>query len=284
MRLTSPLTLLLLLVLAPACGPGGGTGTASSTTDASTTGATGTADTGSSSGPTTNPVTTGPVTTGEPATTTGEPATTTGEPATSTTTGEPVTSTTGGTTGGPGSSSDTNTTGEPPLGACVSDGDCALHDDCCDCYGVPNGQVDPSCDLRCEQSTCSQLGIDMAVCRFGVCITEKLDCDGIKVVCKSLPPECLEGQLPGVMGSCWSGSCVPIRNCNAVPDCKLCPEGEMCVQKVGKPQSWPVCEPIPVECGGEIDCGCAGSAVCIAPFDACNDQGGNQLSCGCPVC
>ncbi len=281
MRLTSNLT-LLLLVLAPACA-GGGTETASttdaSTTAAATTSATTTADTGSSSGPTTNPTTTGPVTTGEPATTTGEPATTTGEPATSTTTGESATS-----TGGPGSSSDTDTTGGPPLEACVSDKDCALHDDCCDCYGVPNGQVDPICALRCDQSMCSQLEIDMAVCRFGVCVTEKLDCDGSKVLCKSLPPNCSEGQLPGVMDNCWTGSCIPIRNCNAVPDCKLCPEGEMCVQKISKQQSWPACEPIPTDCGGEIDCGCAGAAVCTAPFDACNDLDGNQLSCGCPVC
>ena len=128
------------------------------------------------------------------------------------------------------------------------------------------------------------LGIDMAVCRFGVCISEKVDCDGSKVLCKSLPPECPEGQIPGVADSCWSGSCVPIANCNAVPTCDLCPAGEMCVQKISKQQSWPVCEPVPTECGGEIDCECAGAAVCTGNFNICNDNGGNELSCGCPVC
>jgi len=281
MRLTSFLTLALVAAALPACASGASETSNETTGTPATTGTPGTSTSATTGDPTTGPVTTGN-TTGTPGTT-GEPATTTGEPATSTTTGEPLTTTAGGTTGGPGSSSGTDTTGEP-LAACVSDKDCALHDDCCDCYGVPNGQVDPSCALRCDQSMCSQLGIDQAVCRFGVCITEKLDCDGSNVICKALPPNCAKGQLPGVQDGCWTGSCVPVRNCNAVPDCTLCPEGEMCVQKVSKQQTWPVCEPIPSDCGGEIDCGCAGAAVCIAPFDACNDQDGNQLSCGCPVC
>ncbi|HEY0134267.1 MAG TPA: hypothetical protein VGB85_09310, partial [Nannocystis sp.] len=207
-----------------------------------------------------------------------------GEPVTSTT-GEPGTTTTTSTTSTTGSSSDTGTsTGEPPSEACVSDDDCALHNDCCECYGLPKGQVDPSCPADCEQPICDMLQIDQAVCRFGVCITEKLDCDGSKVVCKSLPPECPDGQIPGVLNNCWSGTCVPIVNCNAVPTCDLCPDGTMCVQKISKQQTWPACEPIPAECGGEIDCECAGAAVCTGAFNICNDLEGNELSCGCPAC
>ena len=289
MRLTSTLTLVLASTLL-ACGPGGGSETGTETGTATGT-STGASTSGSTSEPTTSPVTTGPATTGPattgPATTTGEPATSTGEPVTSTT-GEPVTSTgepgttTGNTSGGPGSSSDTST-GEPTFEACLGDEDCALHNDCCDCYGVPVGQVDPSCALQCEEALCDQLGVQ-AICRFGVCTTEKLDCDGSKVLCKSLPPVCLDGWLPGVINNCWSGSCSPIRNCNAVPTCDLCPADTMCVQKISKQKSWPACEPIPAGCGGEIDCECAGAAVCTDGFTACNDLDGNQLSCGCPAC
>lgn len=277
MRLTSTLTLILLATL-PACGPGGGSETGSDTSTSSTGTSTGTP--GSTSEPTSS-TTTGVTTPGEPATTTGEPGTT-GEPVTSTTTGEPGT-TSSSTTGGSSDTSST-TTGEPPSEACVSDDDCALHNDCCDCYGLPKGQVDPSCPADCEQPTCDSLQIDQAVCRFGVCITEKLDCDASKVVCKALPPECPDGQQPGVKDTCWSGICVPIVNCNAVPTCDLCPEGTMCVQKISKQQTWPACEPIPPECGGEIDCKCAGMAVCTGAFNICNDLEGNQLSCGCPAC
>ena len=282
MRLTSTLTLVLLTALS-ACGPGGGSETGTTTaTETSTdpsTGSTGTTTgtPGSTSEPTTG---TGPTTTDAPATTTDAPGTTF-EPVTSTT-GEPGTT---GTTGATGSTSDAGTsTGGPPADGCVSDDDCALHNDCCDCYGLPKGQVDPSCPADCEQPTCDALQIDQAVCRFGVCITEKLDCDASKVVCKALPPDCPEGELPGVNNDCWSGTCVPIVNCSAVPTCDLCPGGTMCVQKISKQQTWPACEPIPAECGGEIDCECAGAAVCTGAFNICNDLEGNQLSCGCPAC
>lgn len=274
MRLTSSWPLLLLPLLA--CNTGGDNTGGPSTS---------LADTG-----TTSPATTdSPVTGTEPTNgTTSEPATTaltttldtTGEPATSTTTSGSTTSTTS--TTDPGSSS--GDTGMTPIEPCVTDKDCDLHDDCCACYGIPVGQTDPSCDLECDQSQCSALGIDHAICRFGVCTTDKLDCDASSVICKSLPPVCPAGSLPGVVDACWTGSCVPIANCNAVPDCGLCPKDTMCVQKISKQQTWPACEPIPAECAGEIDCECAGTFVCTDDFNICNDLGDNQLSCGCPAC
>lgn len=268
MRLTSPFILVLVATLS-ACGPGSGSETGTET---------GTTDTPGNS----SESSTGPTTTGQPVTTTAGGPGTTGEPVTST--GEP-----GTTTGTGGSSSDTSSTSNtstdaPPLTACVDDSDCTLHNDCCDCYGHPRDQADPNCKLGCDQAMCDSLAIDEAVCRFGVCITERLDCDASKVICKSLPPDCPDGQLPGVNDTCWSGSCVPIDHCNAVPTCDLCPADTMCVQKISKQQTWPVCEPIPAECAGEIDCECAGAAVCTGDFNACNDLDGNQLSCGCPVC
>lgn len=280
MRSTSRLALALVPLLA--CSPGDNEATSSET---SLTTAPGTSSTGAS--------TTAPTTTGEPITTTGEPGSTSSTSttdATSSTTSSTSGITSGITTGvettgiettGTGSSSDTGVT---PANPCVTDKDCHLHDDCCDCYGLPVGQDDPDCDLECKQSTCSMLGIDQAICRFGVCIAETVDCDGSNVTCKSLPPKCDPGSIPGVAGDCWTGECVPIANCNAVPGCDLCPAGTMCVQKISKKQTWPSCEPIPAECNGEIDCECAGTFVCTGSFNICNDLDGNELSCGCPAC
>lgn len=293
MRLTSPLTFLLPLTLLLACNGGGDeTGTSTSTdpatTDAPSTGGptTGTPTTGGTTGePTTG--TTGPGTGSESASgsSTGEPATgstgTTGEPGTTGSTG-PVDSSTGepDTTGG----SSSGETGVTPLDGCVTDKDCALHSDCCDCFGEAADDPAPICKKGCDELTCDLLGIDQAVCRFGVCTTEKVDCDATKVLCDSLPPDCPKGQVAAVVNGCWSGQCVPALSCNVVPECETCPAGTMCVTKQAQLPTQPTCEPIPAECGGEVDCKCAGKLVCTDMFNACNDAGGNALVCNCPAC
>ncbi len=294
MRLTSSCTLTLALLLF-ACGGGGNTTDDTGTTPA-TPGTTEPATTGTGSASTsTDPTTSGPGTASEPATstTTGDPTTgstgVTSEPNTSigpvtattgdtTTTGEPET--TGSTTDASSSTGDTGMSG----GDCTVDAECALHSDCCNCYAIPVGQEDGICKKECKQSTCSVLGIDQAVCRFGVCTTEKTNCDGSKVACDALPPDCPPGQVAQVEGVCWSGACVDALSCNVVPECSYCPAGTMCVHKQAQVPTFPTCEPIPAECDGKIDCECAGSFVCTNPFDACSAPGGNEIDCACPAC
>lgn len=254
-------------IIAAACGPSpggsasdGSTGTASASTGVSpTTGGTGE---GSSS--------TGGTGTGSPATSTG--VVTTGV----VTTGSVGTSTGAGTTG------DT-TTGAPGM-ACVGDGDCKLHSDCCTCEGVHDFEDHPDCAKECPVLPCEAAGIHAAICRFGVCITERLSCDATKVTCKAAQPDCPQGQIPETTPDCWTGECVPAEHCDRVPDCALCPGDWMCVQDVAfGPQGWPRCEPVPAACGGAVDCDCVGPEVCVEPFTFCAAQG-NHVDCECVNC
>lgn len=284
MRLTFPLAFVLLL---PACGDNGGgeTSNTPTTTPSSTDPGTGT----------TAPTTGTTASTGDPVTTTSESATgsatsSTTDPATGSTTtpvdpsstGEPAT----GSTTDTSSSTTGDDTGPMPGGACVTDKDCALHNDCCDCFGIKAGDPDPICKKQCDQATCDALGIDQAVCRFGVCGTERINCDNSKVTCKIQQPDCAPGEVPGINanGDCWTGLCVPALSCDVVPDCSDCPGDSICVQKISKQQTLPTCEPIPLECDSKVDCQCAGSFVCTGIFTACNELGDNDLSCGCPQC
>lgn len=290
MRLTSPLH-FLSLILITACGGGKGSdttdsGPSSSTGDHPSTGAVDPTSGGHSStggvvvttGGTDSSITS--TTTVDPGTSTSgvEPGTTT-TGATTTTTGEP------GTTTGTSGDSSSGDTGVPPGGECVSDADCVLHNDCCDCFAVAKADDPPICKKLCDQPLCDQLEIDQAICRFGVCVTEKLPCDASKVACDALPPKCPEGQVATVKGACWSGNCVPATSCDVVESCDLCPAGFMCVfHEVQFPKP-PTCEPIPASCDGKIDCDCAGAQICVDPFNGCNDGGpGNELHCSCPSC
>jgi hypothetical protein len=268
MRLTSPFAVLALVLVA--C-PGGGKGDDSSTSSTP----------GTSGDPSTDPSTSTPDPTTGPSPGTSTDTGTTSEPGTSTTTAtsEPGTTSTGPDTTGTG----TDDTGVAP-GPCVSDDDCKLKSDCCECAAVPADDDPPSCDLECDQPLCDQLGIQQAVCRFGVCITERLACDPVKVACDSLPPDCPEGQVATVEGVCWSGQCAPGEFCDVVPDCGLCAEGWMCVSFEAQQPVNPHCEPVPAACD-VVDCDCAGTFVCDDPFNLCAQARPNdELVCSCPVC
>jgi hypothetical protein len=63
-------------------------------------------------------------------------------------------------------------------------------------------------DERCElvQVTCIR-----APCPpLPMCVAAS--CDPAKILCKRAPPECPEGQVPSVSGSCY-GPCVPVETC-----------------------------------------------------------------------
>lgn len=196
----------------------------------------------------------------------------------STASGTGTTLTPSGTTGG------TATTGMMTEG-CTHDSECELLDDCCSCLGVPAGAEQPSCDVQqCQESKCSELGINNAVCRLGVCETERLSCNGPRVLCDMPPPSCALGLLPETSPDCWTGRCIPSEYCDHVPQCDSCLEGQMCVEIVGEgADDWPICEPVPPDCQGTVSCECVESKVCLGFFTSCTALS-NVVRCQCPDC
>ena len=273
----SPYPCLYILASLLACGPGGGTptttGDETTQTPGTTTGTTGT---------TTSTSTGQPTTTVDPGTSTTSPATTdatTVDPGTTTSiTGETTSSSTTTTAG----TTTDDTAG--PTSECSKDADCKLQEDCCVCNGIPLDLNPVACDMECKQSKCSELGVDQAVCRLGVCETERLSCDQVKVACDALPPACPEGQLPTTTPACWTGKCVPAEFCDVVPDCTFCPDNKLCVVNIAFGPSQATCEPIPAGCSDDPDCACAGDLVCLEPFGFCAEQDGPVIHCECINC
>ena len=171
-----------------------------------------------------------------------------------------------------------------PLAAqCEVDADCNLHADCCTCEGIPLGVDHETCDGECDQSRCDELGITRAVCRLGVCETERLGCDQSKVICDSPTPACPPDHLPETTPTCWTGKCVPAGLCDVITDCATCPPHMMCVQNVGFVPQDVRCEPIPLACDGAPTCGCVAELVCAEPFSACFSDG-SDVRCECLDC
>lgn len=74
-----------------------------------------------------------------------------------------------------------------------------------------NAKCDPSCPegQRCDlvQVTCIR-----APCPpLPMCVAAT-SCDPAKILCKRVAPECPQGQVPSVAGSCY-GPCVPVDSC-----------------------------------------------------------------------
>jgi hypothetical protein len=89
--------------------------------------------------------------------------------------------------------------------------------------------------------------------------------------------ECVSGRCatsfspPPAATPCGSGECNSL--------------SEVCVVRrpVG-PNSVFGCEPVPVGCEAQRNCGCAAAALCRAPFGTCEDVASNQLACVCTTC
>jgi len=196
--------------------------------------------------------------------------------------------TTDGTAGAETGTSDTGTTGElPPPMACEMADQCVLVDDCCSCTAIHVDDVPPACDMDCEQTACSALGIpDIGVvCEDGLCGLEPRDCSGL-VACDSLPPACPEGTLPEVGpggNNCWTGACIPVEACDPLPGCEYCGEGEACVETITQQGTTYGCRALPEECMGTATCECMPADTCEMPFDVCADADG-VISCSCPMC
>lgn len=263
----------LLLALAAGCGPGGGTTEATTTTTTTASSSSTASSSGSSGSPSTTDDPTGQTGSGG---STGSSTTGTTEPGTGSS-GPITASSSSGSSGGSSSG-----TGGPVGGPCEVDEDCQLHNDCCDCFGEPKEDPVAPCKKLCDQPMCDAIGIKKAVCRFGVCATEKVQCSG-EVACDESPPDCPPGTLPGISEACWTGACVPALSCDAVPDCSACPQGTMCVSYVAFVIT-NVCEPLPANCDGTPSCACAGDLACTDPFTICQDTNNGALVCECPAC
>lgn len=291
---TTLLASITMIVLAGCGDNGGGTTTSATATDPSTTNVpsdpSSTAETGASTSTTTSPTTGAPETTSPITETSVDPSTDPStDPSSSSTTKTTTETDTGESTAGESSSTtdpDTTTGVEPGGGMCKVDGDCKLLSDCCRCVAIADGDPVPPCDVpECFITTCDALMIDEVSCRFGTCVTEKLNCDDSAIACDEAPPVCPNGQLPGVNanGTCWTQGCIPIASCNVVPSCADCPKSQMCVIDETIQGQKHRCEPIPPECMGQPTCACAGDACDTPPYETCADNQ-DGLLCSCPNC
>jgi hypothetical protein len=82
---------------------------------------------------------------------------------------------------------------------------------------------------------------------YGYCVPGEVEagnCYDI-VMCNSLPPECPDNTLPGIVDGCWSGYCIALAECEAAPACADLSSEAMCVARA---------ECVPIYMG--IDCTC----------------------------
>lgn len=189
--------------------------------------------------------------------------------------------------GGAGSGGDAASGGQPGVGGggpvevreCVEDEDCVLRDDCCSCASVPIGDGS-SCDLTCEQSSCSAMGIDApgAVCRAGQCVFAT-SCNGATVACDAAPPECGPGRAASVEGDCW-GPCIAVHECSEVTACAAC--GALpCLDEVAFTTTHHCIGTGPEACPGPASCECLGE---LCGDDPCSIGAEGQVTCTCIDC
>lgn len=76
--------------------------------------------------------------------------------------------------------------------------------------------------------------------------TDPGSCVG-EVSCDSLPPECPANTLPGRVDACWSGFCIPVGQCDALPSCASQSE-EACI---GRGDCQALYEGVNCDCTGE---------------------------------
>ena len=191
-------------------------------------------------------------------------------------------------TGGDSGGGSTGDSGNPLGPECMIDADCMVVEDCCECGSLPAGEVPAVCNQQmCDQSACGEQGIDspQAQCTFGHCELVPQNCNDIFVFCATPPPACPMGTLPGVddTQNCWSGECVAVENCDAVPDCTYCGMDETCVFTATQIGPSYACVPTSDDCGAVPDCACMGE-VCQMPFQCGPGMGAAPLECFCPVC
>lgn len=85
---------------------------------------------------------------------------------------------------------------------------------CTDIPELCTRELNPQCG--CDGNTygnpCMAAMAGVSIVSSGACRMAAGSCDGRRVACDALPPRCLRGQAPSVVGSCW-GPCVQANTC-----------------------------------------------------------------------
>src|SRR5690606_6714992 len=106
--------------------------------------------------------------------------------------------------------------------------ECSRHDDCvalhasnCGDPSNPGDPTDPNGDIACGISDfrecAAEPGADPGQC-YG------------QVLCDSLPPACPPDSIAGQQNGCWTGSCIPVSDCEPMP-CDMIADEQACVDR-----------------------------------------------------
>ncbi len=124
---------------------------------------------------------------------------------------------------------------------------CSLHDDCSAVHGILEAPGDGDRfinALGAFQNCIAEPGIGIYP---GNCID--------MVACDEAPPECPQGTVAGRLNGCWTGYCIPLDQCGALPECSTLAE-EACVARD--------------DCDGlyqGVNCTCAGESCTCESWD-----------------
>ncbi|HEX6764050.1 MAG TPA: hypothetical protein VF103_01205 [Polyangiaceae bacterium] len=158
---------------------------------------------------------------------------------------------------------------------CRADEDCVMVSDCCSCRAEPRSGSG-FCPLDCLRDPCSDDGIEPneVSCVRGRCVIAR-SCDRTRVTCRSAPPDCVDGTIPSVDGTCW-GPCIAPTECSYVTDCLDCPSDAACVEFQAQLSSFSCVLPA-------SGCSAGSYCSCLGACDYCSEapQG---ITCACPVC
>ena len=83
-----------------------------------------------------------------------------------------------------------------------------------------------------------------------------ITCDG-PVFCDSLPPGCPPNSVPGIQNGCWSGTCIPVEECDdppPPPSCESLGTEEECI---ARPDCVPAYDGFGCTCYPDGTCSCA---------------------------
>jgi hypothetical protein len=121
---------------------------------------------------------------------------------------------------------------------CETAADCEMASDCCGCRSEPI--LGPRLEVECL---------------YGKCVIAR-SCDSRPVTCPALPPNCLDGAVPSVLGDCW-GPCIQATECLRVDSCSDCGDA-LCVVFEALPTSYS-CVERDDDCNASDNyCGCLG--------------------------
>jgi hypothetical protein len=160
---------------------------------------------------------------------------------------------------------------------CETAADCEMASDWCGCRSEPILGPRLDCSLDCARDACGEVNIEPTevACLNGRCVIAR-SCDTSRVTCPALPPNCLEGAVPSVLGDCW-GPCIQATECSRVDSCSDCGDA-LCVVFEAQLTSYS-CVERDDDCNSSDNyCGCLGIHC-----NACSATD-PSVTCVCLVC